>query len=205
MNAKHSGGDDNDHDGDGDDAGSVLLSTYTFVWDDDNNGDDGGDDDCGGSVDDDGGDDDDDDDGDDDSHYIDVYPQIVYVCPPIWLPTSIHPSMNPLIEQTRLSAIKLKHFHMLRTELTLRPDHHHHHHQSNNNNHHHHQSTTGNHHNHNRNRNHHRRGIYLDDVLWRFVNKLLAELLYNNTLSMMILITSAAANHTTNVIDKARY
>ena len=141
--------------------------------------------------------DDDDDDDDDDSHYNYVYPQLVYAL----LSDCLHPSMNPLIEQTRLSAIKLKHFHMLRTELTLRPDHHHHH-RSNNNNHHHHQSTTGNHHNHNRN---HRRGIYLDDVLWRFVNKLLAELLYNNTLSMMILITSAAANHTTNVIDKARY
>jgi len=88
---------------------------------------------------------------------------------------------------------------MLRTELTLRPDHH------RSNDHHNTSSSSSDNHD-NRNRNyHHRRGIYLDDVLWRFVNKLLAELLYHNTLSMMILITSAAANHTTNVIDKARY
>jgi hypothetical protein len=87
---------------------------------------------------------------------------------------------------------------MLRTELTLRPDHH------RSNDHHNTSSSSSDNHD-NRHRNYHRRGIYLDDVLWRFVNKLLAELLYHNTLSMMILITSAAANHTTNLIDKARY
>jgi len=46
-----------------------------------------------------------------------------------------------------------------------------------------------------------RRGIYLDKVVWRLVNKLLAELLRHNSIAMMVLLTSAAANRTTSAVS----
>jgi hypothetical protein len=48
-----------------------------------------------------------------------------------------------------------------------------------------------------------RRPLYLDDVVWRLVNKLLAELLLHNSIAMMVLLSSAAANHTTSVVSSA--
>ena len=49
----------------------------------------------------------------------------------------------------------------------------------------------------------HRRGIYLDDVVWRLVNKLLAELLRHNSIAMMVLLSSAAANNATSAVSSA--
>jgi pyruvate/2-oxoacid:ferredoxin oxidoreductase alpha subunit len=43
----------------------------------------------------------------------------------------------------------------------------------------------------------------LDDVVWRLVNKLLAELLKNNSIAMMVLLSSAAANNTASVVSSA--
>jgi hypothetical protein len=50
---------------------------------------------------------------------------------------------------------------------------------------------------------HKRRPLYLDDVVWRLVNKLLAELLKNNSIAMMVLLSSAAANNTASVVSSA--
>lgn len=46
-----------------------------------------------------------------------------------------------------------------------------------------------------------RQGIYLDDVVWRLVNKLLSELLRHNSLAMMVLLSSAAANRTSSAVS----
>jgi len=46
-----------------------------------------------------------------------------------------------------------------------------------------------------------RQGIYLDDVVWRLVNKLLSELLRHNSIAMMVLLSSAAANRTTVAVS----
>lgn len=48
-----------------------------------------------------------------------------------------------------------------------------------------------------------RRPLYLDDVVWRLVNKMLAELLRNNSIAMMVLLSSAAANNATSVVSSA--
>lgn len=48
-----------------------------------------------------------------------------------------------------------------------------------------------------------RRPLYLDDVVWRLVNKLLAELLKHNSIAMMVLLSSAAANNATSVVTSA--
>lgn len=48
-----------------------------------------------------------------------------------------------------------------------------------------------------------RRPLYLDDVVWRLVNKLLAELLKYNSIAMMVLLSSAAANRTSSVVSSA--
>lgn len=48
-----------------------------------------------------------------------------------------------------------------------------------------------------------RRPLYLDEVVWRLVNKLLAELLRNNSIAMMVLLSSAAVNNTTSVVSTA--
>ena len=43
-------------------------------------------------------------------------------------------------------------------------------------------------------------GLYLDDVTWRFVNKGLAHLLMRNTLSLVVLVSTAAGNYTKYVL-----
>lgn len=48
-----------------------------------------------------------------------------------------------------------------------------------------------------------RRPLFLDDVVWRLVNKLLAELLKNNSIAMMVLLSSAAVNNATGVVSSA--
>jgi hypothetical protein len=41
-----------------------------------------------------------------------------------------------------------------------------------------------------------RRGIYLDDVMWRVVSKLLRVLIYENTISMMLLLSASMTSIT---------
>lgn len=48
-----------------------------------------------------------------------------------------------------------------------------------------------------------RRPLYLDEVVWRLVNKLLADLIKNNSIAMMVLLSSAAANNATSVVTSA--
>ena len=79
-------------------------------------------------------------------------------------------------KQSKRSVIKLNTMGMVRTELTLSPD---------------------------RNVGGKRRGIYLDDVVWRLINKLLSELLKKNSIAMMLLLSSAAANRTSSVVASA--
>lgn len=50
---------------------------------------------------------------------------------------------------------------------------------------------------------HKRRPLFLDDVVWRLVNKLLAELIKNNSIAMMVLLSAAAANNATSVVSSA--
>jgi len=45
-----------------------------------------------------------------------------------------------------------------------------------------------------------RRGIYLDDVMWRVVCKLLRVLMYHNTISMMMLLSASTAKNVTNTL-----
>lgn len=70
------------------------------------------------------------------------------------------------------SVIKLKSFTMFRDELTLSPD---------------------------KKVSKYRRGVYLDDLVWRLVNKLVKELLLNNSIAMMMILTSAVATNTTSL------
>lgn len=69
-----------------------------------------------------------------------------------------------------LSVIKLKSFDMFRIDLLQKPT--------------------------RRNGLTHPDGLHLDDVTWRFVNKALAHLLMKNTLSLMVLVSTAAGNYT---------
>jgi len=46
-----------------------------------------------------------------------------------------------------------------------------------------------------------RRGIYLDDVMWRVVCKLLQVLMYHNTISMMMLLSASTAKNVTNTLS----
>jgi hypothetical protein len=48
-----------------------------------------------------------------------------------------------------------------------------------------------------------RRPLYLDEVVWRLVSKLIAELLKNNSIAMMVLLSSAAANNATSAVASA--
>ena len=43
-----------------------------------------------------------------------------------------------------------------------------------------------------------RRGIYLDDVMWRVVSKLVRVLIYENTISMMLLLSASTAKNLTH-------
>lgn len=72
----------------------------------------------------------------------------------------------------KASAIKLKSFTMFREELTLSPD-----------------KKIGK----------NRRGIYLDDLVWRLVNKLVRELLIHNSVGILMILTSAVATNTTSL------
>lgn len=74
----------------------------------------------------------------------------------------------------KAGVIKLKSLVMFRTELTLPPD----------------RRVGGK-----------RRGIRLGMVVWRLVNKLLSELLRHNSIAMMVLLSSAAASHTTSAVS----
>jgi hypothetical protein len=48
-----------------------------------------------------------------------------------------------------------------------------------------------------------RRGVYLDAVVWRLVNRLLSDLMRNNSLAMLMLLGSAAASQTTSAVSSA--
>ncbi len=43
-------------------------------------------------------------------------------------------------------------------------------------------------------------GVFLDEIVWKLVNKLIAELLRTNKMSMLTILTSAAANQTTTAV-----
>jgi len=44
-----------------------------------------------------------------------------------------------------------------------------------------------------------RRGIYLDDVMWRVVSKLVRVLMQENTIAVMLLLSSSAARNLTSI------
>ena len=44
-----------------------------------------------------------------------------------------------------------------------------------------------------------RRGIYLDDVMWRVVSKLVRVLAQENTIAVMLLLSSSAARNLTSI------
>jgi hypothetical protein len=80
------------------------------------------------------------------------------------------------MDRSKASVITLKAFNMFRTDLTGRPS---------------------------RKKGGYRRGIYLDEVVARLVNRLLSELILHNSMTMMLILSSAAASNTTTAASSA--
>ena len=80
------------------------------------------------------------------------------------------------VDRSKASVITLKAFNMFRTDLTGRPS---------------------------RQKGGYRRGLYLDEVVTRLVNRLLSELILHNSMTMMLILSSAAASNTTTAASSA--
>jgi len=80
------------------------------------------------------------------------------------------------VDRSKASVITLKAFNMFRTDLTGRPS---------------------------RQKGGYRRGLYLDEVVARLVNRLLSELILHNSMTMMLILSSAAASNTTTAASSA--
>lgn len=80
------------------------------------------------------------------------------------------------VDRSKASVITLKAFNMFRTDLTDRPS---------------------------RKKGGYRRGLYLDEVVARLVNRLLSELILHNSMTMMLILSSAAASNTTTAASSA--